>query len=129
MREPCPLRTLAGTHGIPARVSLQSWTHHFIHLREISASSKIFTISSQEILRVSVGKGALSQISRGPEMVDLLTQLLEKYCLLMLTKDVNEHLRVLHACIVYISIMCTCITAICIYIFMQSSMENILPFR
>lgn len=60
-------------------------------------------------------------------MVDLLTQLLEKYCLLMLTKDVNEHLRVLHACIVYISIMCTCITAICIYIFMQSSMENILP--
>lgn len=41
--EPRLLRTLAGTHGVPARVSLQGWTQNLIHLREMSAGGKIFT--------------------------------------------------------------------------------------
>lgn len=36
----CALSMLLGTRSVPARVSLQGLTQHFIHLREMSASQQ-----------------------------------------------------------------------------------------
>ena len=151
MWELCLLRTLAGTHGVPARVSLQGWTHHSIHLREMSAGSKIFThqftgntagFSGERNKCLKVERNPFPDFL-GPTMMwpwdgglahtasgKVLGRPADAH------KDINVHLWVLHVCILstYVCIlstyvcMCTCITDICIYIFMQSSMESILPF-
>lgn len=143
MWEPCLLRTLTGTHGVPARVSLQGWTHHSIHLREMSAGSKIFTrqltgntagFSGERNKCLKVERNPFPDFP-GPMMMwpwggGLAHTASGK--VLGRPADAHKGHKCAYMCYMYVYYLCMYVCAhvllTCIYIFMQSSMESILPF-